>query len=169
MTVIEPPATRIALDDPAVAEFADGGRALYASSRDNEPEAFLRRFLTAVGSKFVPPSPLPAELEQGARALMVERGPWEAEIPLDALAAAPFPKLVVSGAHHPAFDAICDTLERALEAERVVLPGYGHAAQRHPDFNMRLADFVERAPALQHDPRFRSPAIASLTPRQADA
>ena len=78
---------------------------------------------------------------------MVERGPWEAEIPLDALAAAPFPKLVVSGAHHPAFDAICDTLERELEAERVVLPGYGHAAQRHPDFNARLADFVGAAAA----------------------
>ena len=49
-----------------------------------------------------------------ARALQVERGPWEAEIPLDALAAAPFPKLVVSGNHHPAFDAICDVLESEL-------------------------------------------------------
>ena len=78
---------------------------------------------------------------------MVERGPWEAEIPLGVLGAAPFPKLVVSGAHHPAFDAICDTLERELEAERVVLPGYGHAAQRHPDFNAHLADFIERATA----------------------
>ena len=40
----------------------------------------------------------------------------------------PFPKLVVSGSHHPAFDAICDVLERELPAERVVLPGYGHAS-----------------------------------------
>ena len=149
LTVIEPPATRVALDDPAVAEFAAGGRALYASGQADDPEALLRRFLTAVGSKYVPPSPLPPPLEQGARALMVERGPWEAEIPLEALAAAPFPKLVVSGAHHPAFDAICDALERELEAERIVLPGYGHAAQRHPDFNMHLADFVDRASAPQ--------------------
>ena len=65
-----------------------------------EPEAFLRTFLRAVGSSFDPPSPLPPELEQGARTLMVERGPWEAEIPLAELRAAPFPKLVVSGAHH---------------------------------------------------------------------
>ena len=64
--------------------------------------------------------PLPPELEQGARALAVERGPWEADVPLDALAAGPFPKLVVSGAHHPAFDAICDVLERELDAERLV-------------------------------------------------
>ena len=108
---------------------------------------FLRRFLSAVGSSFDPPSPLPPELEQGARALAVERGPWEAEIPLEALRAAPFPKLVVSGGHHPAFDAICDVLERELGAERLVLPGYGHTVQRHPGYNDALADFVTRAAA----------------------
>jgi hypothetical protein len=27
----------------------------------------------------------------------------------------------------------------------VVLPGYGHVVQRHPDFNDVLADFVESA------------------------
>ena len=102
-------------------------------------------FLEAVGSAYDPPSPLPPDLEQGARLLMNERGPWEAEIPLAALAATRFPKLVVSGAHHPAFDAICDRLERALTAERVVLPGFGHTVQRHPDFNAALADFVDRA------------------------
>ena len=147
LTVIEPPATRVALNVPAVAAFAAGGRKLYASGETDDAERFLRRFLTAVGSTFVPPSPLPPPLEQGARALVVERGPWEAEIPLEALAAAPFPKLVVSGAHHAAFDAICDVLEHELEAERIVLPGYGHAAQRHPDFNTHLVDFVERAAA----------------------
>lgn len=145
LTVIEPPATRVALDNPDVAAFAARGVDLYASARTDDPEAFLRRFLTAVGSTFDPPSPLPPALEQGARALVVERGPWEAEIPLDALAAASFPKLVVSGAHHRALDAICDVLERELRAERLVLAGYGHTVQRHPDFNAALADFIERA------------------------
>ena len=56
---------------------------------------------------------------------MAERPPWEAEIPLDELAAAPFPKLVVSGAHNAAFDAVCDVLEERLGAERAVLPGAG--------------------------------------------
>jgi pimeloyl-ACP methyl ester carboxylesterase len=147
LTVLEPPATRVALDVPEVEEFATRGIELYASGKDDEPEAFLRRFLAAVGSAFDPPSPLPPELEQGARALAVERGPWEAEIPLDALADAPFPVLVVSGAHHPAFDAVCDVLERELSAERAVLPGFGHAVQRNPRFNDVLADFVERAAA----------------------
>ena len=82
---------------------------------------------------------------QGAEALRRERGPWEAEIPVAALRALPFPKLVVSGAHHAAFDAICDALERDLDAERVVLPGAGHAVQRAPGFNEALAAFLERA------------------------
>ncbi len=145
LTVIEPPATRVALDNPAVAAFAARGEEVFASGAADEPEAFLRRFLAAVGSALDPPSPLPPELEQGARALMVERGPWEADIPLDMLAAASFPKLVVSGHHHPAFDGICDVLEERLPAERVVLEGSGHTVQRHPEFNDRLADFVDRA------------------------
>ena len=43
------------------------GAELYASGATDEPEAFLRRFLAAVGSAFDPPSPLPPELEQGAQ------------------------------------------------------------------------------------------------------
>ena len=145
LTVVEPPATRVAAGNPEVDAFASGGAALYASAKTGDPEVFLRQFLGAVGSAFEPPSPLPPELEQGAQALAVERGPWEADVPLATLAATSFPKLVASGAHHPAFDAICDVLERELPAERVVLPGYGHVVQRHPDFNAALADFVERA------------------------
>ncbi|HLE98895.1 MAG TPA: hypothetical protein VI540_03285 [Gaiellaceae bacterium] len=147
LTVIEPPATRVALDNPAVAAFATRGAELYATAQTDDSETFLRSFLAAVGSALDPPSPLPPELEQGARALAVERGPWEAEIPLDVLAAASFPKLVVSGAHHPAFDGICDVLERAQGAERVVLEGFGHTAQRHLKFNDVLVSFVERARA----------------------
>jgi len=147
LTVIEPPATRVALGVPVVDRFAAGAVHLWTNGPTDDPETFLRAFLAAVGSSFDPPSPLPPELERGARALIAERGPWEADIPLDTLAKAPFPKLVVSGAHHPAFDVICDALEHGLRAERLVLGGHGHSVQRHPDFNAALADFVERAAA----------------------
>ncbi len=145
LTVIEPPCTSVALDDPAVSAFAQGGAALYATARDDEPEAFLRRFLAAVGSDWDPPSPLPPDLEQGVQALIRERGPWEAEIPLTELAALRLPTLVVSGAHHPACEAICDVLERALRAERVVIPGYGHNPQLSPTFTAALLGLVTRA------------------------
>ena len=148
LTVIEPPATRVAAGDPAADAFAAGAIELWRDG-PREPEAFLRAFLRAVGSAWQPPSPLPADVERGARILMAERGPWEAEIPLDELRALPFPKLVVSGGHHPAFDAICDALERELAAERVVVAGAGHAAQRAPGFNEALVAFLERALAAK--------------------
>ncbi len=145
LTVIEPPCTRVALHDPVVAEFARRGAELYAQGAHLDPETFLRTFLAAVGSDFDPPSPFPPALEQGARALALERGPWEADVPLDELRALALPMLVVSGAHHPAFDAICDALERELDAERLVIPGFGHNPQLSPSFTTALLDFVARA------------------------
>lgn len=145
LTVLEPPATDVARGDPAADRFAREGAEWWTTGPRDDPEAFLRGFLRYVGSRYEPPEPLPPAVEQGARTLVVERGPWEARIPMAELAATPFPKLVVSGAHHAGFDAICDALERKLGAERAVLPGFGHNPQRHPDFNGVLADFVTRA------------------------
>ena len=142
LTVIEPPATGIAAGNPAADAFTDEGIEWWATGPLDDPEAYLRGFLTYVGSDYVPPTPLGERLAQGARTLLVERGPWEAKVPFDALAAAPFPTLVVSGAHHAAFDAVCDVLVMRLGAERLVLPGYGHTVQQHPEFNERLGEFV---------------------------
>ena len=147
LTVIEPPAASVAIENPVVARFAAESAAYWEETPKDDPEAFLRGFLRMVGSSYKPPSPLPPDVEQGARTLMVQRGPSEASIPLQTLAEAPFPKLVVSGAHHEAFEAICDALERELDAQRVVLPGHGHSVARHPDFNAVLATFVQRASA----------------------
>ncbi len=145
LTVVEPPGTTVALDDPAVAAFAEGGARLWREGPRDDPEAFLRAFLVSVGSDFDPPSPLPPALERGARALVHERGPWEAEIPLARLAALDLPTFVVSGAHHPAFDAICDRLEEVLAADRLVVPGHGHNPQLDPAFTEALLAFVARS------------------------
>jgi pimeloyl-ACP methyl ester carboxylesterase len=147
LTVIEPPAFGIARGDPAADAFVARATELWDNGPD-EPAAFLRGFLSLVGSSIALPDPLTPELERGARLSMVERGPWDAEIPLDALAAAPFPKLVVSGAHNAAFDAVCDVLERRLDAERAVIPGAGHSVQRTgAPFNERLERFLTAAAA----------------------
>jgi pimeloyl-ACP methyl ester carboxylesterase len=144
LTVIEPSCFGVAAGVPAVDEF------VAAYERDvvpvREPRERLERFLGGVGSALRLPDPLPPELEQGARTQMVERGPHEAVIPLAALRASSFPTLVVSGAHHAAFDAVCNVLERDLGAERMVIPGGGHAVQSVGEpFNEALADFLDRA------------------------
>jgi pimeloyl-ACP methyl ester carboxylesterase len=147
LTVIEPPALAVARGNPAADAFAASSTELWETG-PQEPEAFLRGFLAAVNAP-APRGDVSPALLQGARTLMVERYPWTAEIPLDELAAAPFPKLVVSGAHSGPFDAVCDVLEEHLRAERAVLPGAGHAVQLLGEpFNDLLADFVDRADAV---------------------
>jgi pimeloyl-ACP methyl ester carboxylesterase len=144
LAVIEPPAFGLARGHPAVEAFIGDVEAFEPGSLS--PLDYLRYFLPRVGATFTPPDPLPPELEQGARAAMAERPPREAEIPLDELRAAPFPKLVFSGGHHAAFDAVCDVLERELGAQRAVIPGAGHSVQRTGEpFNERLTAFLESA------------------------
>ena len=144
LTVIEPPAFGIARGRPGVDEFIERIDRHW-SEGPRDPGEFLRGFLALVGSS-IPAGEFTPELLQGARTLMVERSPAEAVFAFDDLARAPFPKLVVSGAHSPAFDAVCDVLEERLGAERAVLPGAGHSVQRlGKPFNHLLAGFVVRA------------------------
>jgi pimeloyl-ACP methyl ester carboxylesterase len=144
LTVIEPPAFGAARGIPAADEFMTRVEEHWTNG-PRDPGEFLRGFLALVGSS-IPPGDFTPELLQGARTLMVERPPSEAVIPFDELAGTPFPKLVVSGGHSAAFDAVCDVLEERLGAERAVLPGAGHSVQRLGEpFNELLASFVERA------------------------
>jgi hypothetical protein len=145
LTVIEPPAFRLARGDVAADTLAEQLMALHlAGPRD--PAAYAEAFVRAVGTVADFPRPLPPRLDRTVRVLMAGRGPWEAEVPLDELRCASFPKLVVSGGHHPGLDAICDVLERALDAERAVIPGAGHNIPRiGARFNARLDAFLRAA------------------------
>jgi pimeloyl-ACP methyl ester carboxylesterase len=140
LTVNEPPAFGVARGHPAVEKFLS----LFPDA-PHEPRAYLEFFLPLVGSNMTLRDPLPPEVEAGALAALAERPPHEAEIPLDELAAAPFPKLVVSGGHSAAFDAVCDVLERELGAERAVVSGAGHSIPRAPGYNETLLRFLESA------------------------
>ena len=80
---------------------------------------WLRGFLGIVGRDVVIPDQLPSPLAQGVRAIRaVRRRPWQGELPVGPLAAASFPKLVISGSHSPAFEAVCDALAARLKAQR---------------------------------------------------
>ena len=146
LTVIEPPAFALAVGDRAVDDLVDRLKGHWRDGPREDLAGFLGGFLDLVGSATQLPDPLPPPLAQGAAMLVVERGPWEAVIPLDRLARATFPKLVISGGHSAAFDAVCDVLERELGAERSVILGAGHSVPRTgAPFNRRLAKFVSAA------------------------
>ena len=146
LTVIEPPAFGIARGNAAADALVSRLKEHWQNGPRDDPAAFLRQFLTLSGSAAKLPDPLPPPLAQGAAMLVVERGPWEAEIPLQRLADAPFPKLVISGGHAAAFDAVCDVLERELDAERAVIAGAGHSVQQTGEpFNRRLEAFLTAA------------------------
>jgi pimeloyl-ACP methyl ester carboxylesterase len=137
LTVIEPPAFGVARGDPAVERWLEvASRLPRESVREH-----LAAFLPHVGARFPLPDPLPPELQQGAEAFYSERRPDEAVIPLEPL---PYPVLVVTGDHEPAFEAVADVLCARLGAERLVLRGAGHAVQRAPGFNAALEEFIAR-------------------------
>lgn len=152
LTVSEPPAFGLARGNPVVDDLI-ARLSEHFEHGPREPRAFAEGFLAAVGSAVPLPERLPPQLEQGIRASMAERPPWEAEIPLDELAATDFPKLVISGAHHPAFDAVCDVLETRLGAERAVLPGAGHSLARAPGYPERLRAFLDASGQAEQSAR----------------
>jgi pimeloyl-ACP methyl ester carboxylesterase len=111
------------------------GRALVNDVRarwdDDGPDAeWVVGFLKAVGSD---PDEFPPEFLDAALPLVpvLRRGRsfWDADLPLGELAAAPFPKVVVSGGHSAGFDAIADDLSQRIGATRAVVAGAGHEIQ----------------------------------------
>src|SRR5207237_4475586 len=124
LTLIEPPAFGLARGHPAVDRLVEELQALWDRAGSMEPAGFLSEFSSRIIGRRVPPTmELPPDIEQGVRTLMVERLPSEADPPLEELAQMPFPKLVVSGGHSEAFDAVCAVLVERLGAERATLPG----------------------------------------------
>ena len=109
----------------------------------------MRLFRSGLHSAHETPPDLPDWLERGARHAMAERRPWEAEIPVSRLAAAPFPKLVLSGDHSPAFERLCDVLAQRLGARREVIAGRGHTLPSAGEpYNDLLEEFMRASPPV---------------------
>jgi pimeloyl-ACP methyl ester carboxylesterase len=145
LTIIEPPASAVAADNPIVEKFGADIRAT-ADLANGEPAEALRRFYAVAGVFQEVTEPVPDVLARGIRQFVDTRPPDEAQPPLAELAAAPFPIMVVSGGHSEASEIICDTIAEATAARREVLPGAGHLV---PDlgapFNNLLEDFMSSA------------------------
>ncbi len=147
LTIVEAPAFRLVEHLPEARDLMAAHAALRARPPE-DPELFLRQFLALVGGG-LPPSARPTEeMLRGVQLLRKQRVPWDADIPLAALYAAPFPKLVMSGAHSAVMEATCDALASGIGAERRIMKGRGHIVQRlGAPFNDLVEDFWRRAEA----------------------
>ena len=146
LTVSEPGCLRVAEGTPAVDEMIANGELLFENASSIPPEEFLRLFRGGAGSAYGIPNELEGDLLHGVELLKRERPSWEAEIPLEGLAAAEFPVLVLSGGHSDAFEAVCDALADALSAERAVIPGRGHTVpSTGAPYNERFEAFLSVA------------------------
>ena len=130
LTVVEPPAWQLALDNPAVTDVLEKAKQVFMRTELSDRE-FLEAFLGLVGG--APVDQIPEEMLQQWTELVgpLRRGrmPSEAKIPMDRLRSASFPKLVITGGHSPAFDAVCNELAEGIGAERAAITGAGHAVQ----------------------------------------
>ena len=128
LTVLEPAAAACAPQDPAWRALVDDVRRSW--HEDLPDRDWVVRFLKAVGSD---PDQFPPELLAAAVPLVpvFRRGRpfYDAELPLADLRRAGFPKLVVSGGHHPGFDAMCADLSVRIGAADHVVEGAGHEIQ----------------------------------------
>jgi len=146
LTVSEPGCLRIAADDPTVASQLTNAELLYQHADTFTPLEFLQAFRGGVGSTHDTPTQLTDELLHGTRLLMRERPPWDADPPLDALRAAGFPKLVISGGHSPVFEAVCNAVAHQLQAQRAVIRGRGHTIPTTgAAYNERLHSFLTQS------------------------
>jgi pimeloyl-ACP methyl ester carboxylesterase len=146
LTVSEPGCLRVAAGDALVDAQIAGGDYLYERAATASPLEFLRAFRGGVGSSHETPEQLSGELLRGVRLLMRERPSWEADPPFDALRCADFPKLVISGGHSSAFEAVCDAVAERLDARRTVISGRGHTVPATGEpYNACLQSFLSQA------------------------
>jgi pimeloyl-ACP methyl ester carboxylesterase len=145
LTVSEPGCLRAAAGVAAVDRQIENGERLYAHAGELEPRDFLLAFRRGAGVTRDTPPRLEGRLLHGARLLMSERPPWEADPDWAALSGAPFPKLVISGGHSEVFEAVCDAVAAKLGARRGTVAGRGHTIPAAPGYNATLEAFLADA------------------------
>lgn len=153
LTVSEPPAFGLVRGNLDVEAFIARIEAAPKPMTEMTPEEFTlflhnAIFSPAQGMSTTLPQPVLDRLatddgRQGTEANMREPSPWEADIPLDVLAAAPFPKLVFSSGTVPMHEAVCEVLVRGLHAEHALVPDAGHFVPFAGEpYNSRLRAFL---------------------------
>ena len=146
LTLVECPAFSLADGDPAARRTRDTMDALIAD-RTLDDAAFFTHFVDAIGAGDGYDSPLPSPFDATVPLIRSHRAPWDGDLPLDAIASAQLPTLVVTSGEHQGFDAVADHLAAVLGARREYVPGAGHLVPlMAQQFNDLLDDFFRSVP-----------------------
>lgn len=144
LVLAEPPLFGVAADHPDVARLQAAIEEVLAGRGGDRD--FVEAFLRAVGT---PVEELDGgeldELAALAPALRGARQPWQTALPVDHLASASYPVVVVSGGHHPAFTAVCEALAQDTGARLTTVPGAGHEVQAVEGFTALLREVWREA------------------------
>ncbi|HZY71287.1 MAG TPA: alpha/beta hydrolase [Thermoplasmata archaeon] len=126
LTVVEPPLLGLARGNPDAEAVAGRLTSVYETMQNASPEAFDAAFDGALGFQH-PPAALDPAVREAVISMMKERLPFDAKVSYDDLAAASFPKLVISGGWSGVFTQVSEELSRRIHAEHVVIRGNGHS------------------------------------------
>ncbi|NYD47908.1 pimeloyl-ACP methyl ester carboxylesterase [Actinomadura luteofluorescens] len=155
LTLIQPGTLRPAAGHPVVDEALERARAGTAGlPPEMTPEEYLRASTEGIGMPV--PEATPERL-RAVRAAMRERPCWDAEIPLDQLAAAPWPKLMISGTWEDAPElyrryagepliAAAEFIAERIGARYLKVPGYYPQVQQPSTVNDALRDLWRCGP-----------------------
>jgi len=167
LTIVEPPAFGYAPASPAARAMQERVAAVMAIADELEPELLYPAFLQAMGydletlglhdwAQLVASHRSPTIAE--SRTSMFQRPPWEAVLPLDELARAPFPKLAITGGWDTASPAtrastgaaliaVSEAIGQRIGARHVAIPGALHTPHmgRPAAFNAQLEAFLASA------------------------
>ncbi|WP_333772990.1 alpha/beta fold hydrolase [Streptomyces sp. IBSBF 3136] len=152
--LIEPPALRSAEDHPVVAAALSRVRAAFTAGEGKKPAMSPEEYLRQSTEPYGMPVPEFTEpMLRAARTAMCERPCWDAELDLETLAAAGWPKVVINGTWetaHPGYRAVIgeaiavtgEVVADRIGARQVQVAGTDHFPHRdRPDVvNSLLAE-----------------------------
>ena len=150
LVLIEPAALRLAADDPTVAATLQRLREAVASiPPDPSPAQYLRLSAEAMGVRM--PELTPDHL-RAARTALRERPSWDAQVPVEPLASATWPKLVITGSWDTASREYWAWVGEAMMAcGRIVAE--------------RTGATLVRVPGAAHEPHREQPAVVNAALR----
>ena len=146
LALIEPAAFGAAAAHPAVAAALRRMREAVASiPADPSPATYLRLSAEAMGT---PRPELSPDRLRAARTALLERPSWDAEIPLEPLASAAWPKLVINGTWETAAPAYRAWIGEAMTACGAIVAE-------------RIGGALLRVPGAAHEPHREQPALVN--------